>query len=143
MLTPLKSDGACLIHQSTNLPYLWYNRVMSIRVLSPEVASRIAAGEVVERPASAVKELVENSLDAGADEIRVEISEGGRRLVRVVDNGHGIPTAEAALAFERHATSKLKQPEDLFTIQTLGFRGEALPSIAAVSRMTIASRTAG
>ncbi len=113
---------------------------MSIRVLSPEVASRIAAGEVVERPASAVKELVENSLDAGADEIRVEVQEGGRRLVRVVDNGVGIPADEAALAFERHATSKLRSADDLEHIATLGFRGEALASIASVAQVTLLTR---
>ncbi len=113
---------------------------MPIRVLPPEVASRIAAGEVVERPASAVKELVENSLDAGADEIRVEVREGGRRLVRVVDNGAGIPAGEAALAFERHATSKLRSADDLESVTTLGFRGEALASIASVAQVTLLTR---
>jgi DNA mismatch repair protein MutL len=116
---------------------------MSIRVLPPEVASRIAAGEVVERPASAVKELVENSLDAGADEIRVEVREGGQRLVRVVDNGQGIPAGEAALAFERHATSKLVSADDLEHIVTLGFRGEALASIASVAQVTLLTRHIG
>ena len=116
---------------------------MSIRVLSPEVASRIAAGEVVERPASAVKELIENSLDAGADEVRVEVREGGRRLLRVIDNGQGIPAADALLAFERHATSKLTEAGDLEHIRTLGFRGEALASIASVSQVTMLTRHAG
>ena len=113
---------------------------MSIHLLSPDVASKIAAGEVVERPANAVKELVENSIDAGATEIRVEIREGGRRLLRVSDNGEGIRAAEAALAFERHATSKLDTFDDLSRIRTFGFRGEALYSVAAVSRLTLTTR---
>ena len=113
---------------------------MSIHVLLPEVASKIAAGEVVERPANAVKELVENSIDAGATEIRVEIREGGRRLLRVTDNGEGIRAAEAPLAFERHATSKLQTFDDLSRIRTFGFRGEALYSIAAVSQLTLTTR---
>ncbi len=113
---------------------------MTIQRLPPDVAAKIAAGEVVERPANAAKELIENSIDAGATEIRVEIKEGGQRLLRVVDDGGGMRADEVAIALERHATSKVRRIEDLETIQTFGFRGEALYSIAAVSQLTLSSR---
>ena len=111
-----------------------------IRILSDNVANKIAAGEVVERPASVVKELLENSLDAGATEFRLEAEAGGRRLLRLSDNGIGMMRDDALLAFERHATSKLSDVKDLLSIATLGFRGEALPSIASVSRLTLETR---
>jgi DNA mismatch repair protein MutL len=111
-----------------------------IRILSDVVANQIAAGEVVERPASVVKELLENSLDAGATRIRIEVEAGGRKLIRIADNGHGMVRDDALLAFERHATSKLRTSDDLLSIATLGFRGEALPSIASVSRLTLETR---
>lgn len=113
-----------------------------IIVLEEKVANQIAAGEVIERPASIVKELVENSIDAGSTRIQVEISEGGRSSIRVLDNGEGISRADVATAFERHATSKIREAVDLFSIRTLGFRGEALPSIASVSKVTLQTRTA-
>ena len=113
-----------------------------VRILSESLANKIAAGEVVERPASVVKELLENALDAGASDIRLEINAGGRRMIRVIDNGHGMSREDALLALERHATSKITSDHDLETIATLGFRGEALPSIASVSRLRLKSRTA-
>jgi DNA mismatch repair protein MutL len=113
-----------------------------IRILAEAVANKIAAGEVVERPASVVKELLENALDAGATTIRIETESGGRRMIRVIDDGHGMTHDDALLAFERHATSKLRSADDLLSIATLGFRGEALPTIAAVSRLVLETRDA-
>ena len=114
-----------------------------IQQLSPHVADLIAAGEVVERPASVVKELVENAIDAGASVLVVEIQRGGMGLIRVADNGCGIAPQELPTAFLRHATSKLRKPEDLAAIGTLGFRGEALAAISAVSRLDVISRQKG
>jgi len=113
-----------------------------IRILPENVANKIAAGEVIERPASVVKELLENALDAGARSIRVEVESGGKRMIRVIDDGSGMNHDDALLAFERHATSKLQTADDLLSIATLGFRGEALPSIAAISRLLLETRTA-
>src|SRR5882724_11244155 len=111
-----------------------------IRILSDQVANQIAAGEVVDRPASVVKELLENSLDAGATRIRVEVEAGGRKLIRIADDGHGMGRDDAMLAFERHATSKIRSSDELLSISTLGFRGEALPSIASISRLELITR---
>ena len=113
-----------------------------IRVLSDQVANQIAAGEVVERPASVVKELLENSLDAGAQRIRIDVEAGGRKLIRIADDGCGMMRDDAMLAFERHATSKIHSSDDLLSLATLGFRGEALPSIASVARVHISTRSA-
>src|SRR3989475_5618756 len=110
---------------------------MKIRVLPDDIANRIAAGEVVERPASVMKELMENSLDAGARRIAVDVEEGGRKLIRVTDDGEGMMPEDARACFGRHATSKLYEPDDLFSIKTLGFGGEALPSIASVWRLVL------
>jgi len=115
---------------------------MPVRQLPEPIINRIAAGEVVERPASVVKELVENALDAGASKIEIVTDGGGRRLIRVSDDGAGMTGADLALAVERHATSKLPE-DDLLAIRSLGFRGEALPSIGAVARLSIVTRHAG
>lgn len=112
-----------------------------IRVLSDQVANQIAAGEVVDRPASVVKELLENAIDAGANRIRIEVEAGGRKLIRISDDGHGMNRDDALLAFERHATSKLRTADELLSIATLGFRGEALPSIASVARVSLDTAT--
>jgi DNA mismatch repair protein MutL len=140
-----KAKGECRI-----CPYSGRNNcgriapiAMPIQILSDDLAAKIAAGEVIERPASIVKELIENSLDAGARDIRIEVRGGGQRLLRVADDGGGIPASEVVTAFARHATSKIKSVEDLSAIRTLGFRGEALPSIAAVARVTVITRAQG
>jgi len=111
-----------------------------IHQLASDVANQIAAGEVIERPAGAVKELVENALDAGARRIQIDIEEGGKKLIRIRDDGSGMSAGDAVLSLERHATSKITQADDLWRVQTLGFRGEALPSLAAVSRLEITTR---
>ena len=112
---------------------------MQIKILSDDLASRIAAGEVIERPASVVKELVENSLDAGSTRVDVQVVAGGAKSIVVIDNGMGIPSDQITTAFERFATSKIDESSDLISIPTLGFRGEALPSIASVARVIAVS----
>ena len=111
-----------------------------IQLLPDNIANQIAAGEVIQRPASAVKELLENSVDAGADEIRLLISDAGKALIQVLDNGRGMSETDARMAFERHATSKIKNIDDLFHIKTMGFRGEALASIAAVAQVEMKTK---
>jgi len=111
-----------------------------IQLLPDSVANQIAAGEVVQRPSSAVKELIENAIDAGSDRIEIFIKESGKQLIQVTDNGSGMSTTDARMAFERHATSKIRSAEDLFSIRTMGFRGEALASIAAVAQVEMKTR---
>jgi DNA mismatch repair protein MutL len=111
-----------------------------IQLLPDNIANQIAAGEVIQRPASAVKELMENAVDAGADEIRLIINDAGKALIQVIDNGKGMSETDARMAFERHATSKIRSIDDLFRIKTMGFRGEALASIAAVAQVELKSK---
>ena len=113
-----------------------------IQLLPDSVANQIAAGEVIQRPSSVVKELVENSIDAGATEITIIIKDAGRTLIQVIDNGKGMSCTDARLSFERHATSKIKSSSDLFTLNTMGFRGEALASIAAIAHVELRTRRA-
>ena len=110
-----------------------------IQLLPDSVANQIAAGEVIQRPASVVKELVENAIDAGATDIQIVIKDAGRTLVQIIDNGVGMSAIDIRMAFERHATSKIREANDLFALQTMGFRGEALPSIASVAQVEVKS----
>src|SRR3954464_898867 len=111
-----------------------------IQLLPDSVANQIAAGEVVQRPASAVKELIENAIDAGADKIQLIIKDAGKSLIQVIDNGCGMSVTDARMCFERHATSKVRKAEDLFAIRTMGFRGEAMASIAAIAQVELKTR---
>ena len=112
-----------------------------IKLLPDSVANQIAAGEVIQRPASVIKELVENAIDAGATSIQIVLKDAGRTLIQVIDNGKGMTETDARLAFERHSTSKISKAEDLFSLHTMGFRGEALASIASVARVEVLTRT--
>ena len=113
-----------------------------IKLLPESIANQIAAGEVVQRPASVVKELIENAIDAGADEVTLIVKDAGKSLVQVIDNGEGMTETDARMSFERHATSKIRKSEDLFLIKTMGFRGEALASIAAVAQVEMKTKIA-
>ncbi len=108
-----------------------------IRLLPDAVANQIAAGEVIQRPSSAIKELVENAVDSGATDVRVVVKDAGKTMIQVIDNGSGMSETDARMAFERHATSKIRNAEDLFSLHTMGFRGEALPSICAISEVDV------
>lgn len=114
-----------------------------IKLLPDSVANQIAAGEVIQRPASVIKELVENAIDAGATSIQIVLKDAGRTLIQVIDNGKGMSDTDARLAFERHSTSKISKAEDLFSLQTMGFRGEALASIAAIAQVELRTRAKG
>src|ERR1700749_395878 len=114
-----------------------------IQLLPDSVANQIAAGEVVQRPASAVKELIENAIDAGSDQIRLIVKDAGKTLIQVIDNGCGMSETDARMSFERHATSKIRKADDLFSIRTMGFRGEALASIAAIAQVELKTRRTG
>ena len=114
-----------------------------IKLLPDSVANQIAAGEVIQRPASVIKELVENAIDAGATSIQIVLKDAGRTLIQVIDNGKGMSDTDARLAFERHSTSKISKAEDLFCLQTMGFRGEALASIAAIAQVELRTRAKG
>ena len=114
-----------------------------IQLLPDSVANQIAAGEVVQRPASAVKELMENALDAGATQIRLIVKDAGKTLIQVIDNGCGMSGTDARMSFERHATSKIRKADDLFSLRTMGFRGEALASIAAIAQVELKTRRTG
>ena len=143
VVSPDFQRRAIPLARAGNPPVLHRGTMPKIEVLSDVLASQVAAGEVVERPASVVKELVENAVDAGARRIDVLVRSGGLALIKVVDDGCGMGREDAVLCLERHATSKLRTSADLAAITTMGFRGEALPSIASVSRFTLTTREAG
>src|ERR1700747_880043 len=129
---------------SLPFPIFTKNRTLAdvIELLSDHIANQIAAAEVIQRPASAVKDLLENAIDAGATEIQLVIKDAGKELIQVIDNGKGMSPTDARMSFERHATSKIRDINDLFTIRTMGFRGEALASVAAVAQVDMKTRTA-